>query len=90
MFISAAHKFLEHLRVVKNASVHTIRNYSIDLNEFKHYLESLWHADAKPESLPEKIYFEKPRQQRNSQFDSLFPFKILPKKQSQVILLLLL
>ncbi len=31
-FIPAAYKFLEHLRVVKDASEHTIRNYAIDLN----------------------------------------------------------
>ena len=39
MFIAAAYKFLEQLRVVKNASVHTIRNYTIDLNTFKTFLE---------------------------------------------------
>lgn len=39
MFISGAYKFLEHLSVVKNASTHTIRNYAIDLNDFKSFLE---------------------------------------------------
>lgn len=32
-------KFLEHLKAVKNASEHTIRNYQIDLQLFKNYLE---------------------------------------------------
>lgn len=39
MFVSAAYNFLEQLSVVKNASVHTIRNYTIDLNIFKAFLE---------------------------------------------------
>jgi len=31
---------LEHLALVKNASQHTIRNYAIDLNSFKSFLEN--------------------------------------------------
>ncbi|MCE5319114.1 MAG: site-specific integrase, partial [Parachlamydia sp.] len=30
--------FLEHLRVMRNASEHTIRNYAIDLNTLKEFL----------------------------------------------------
>lgn len=30
--------FLDHLRLVKNASEHTVRNYSIDLNSFRAFL----------------------------------------------------
>ncbi len=37
--IKAAYEFLNYLRVVKNASEHTIRNYSIDLNTLKTFLE---------------------------------------------------
>jgi integrase/recombinase XerC len=40
MFISACYQFVEHLRVIKNASEHTLRNYTIDLNSFKDFLES--------------------------------------------------
>lgn len=40
MFISACYQFIEHLRVIKNASEHTLRNYTIDLNSFKDFLES--------------------------------------------------
>ncbi|MDR3624236.1 MAG: tyrosine recombinase XerC [Chlamydiales bacterium] len=40
MFIQAAYKFLEYLQVVKNGSIHTIRNYAIDLNSLKDYLEA--------------------------------------------------
>lgn len=31
-------QFLEYLRLVKNASIHTLRNYQIDLNYFLHFL----------------------------------------------------
>lgn len=39
MFIKACYQFLEYLKVIRNASEHTIRNYSIDLNELKSFLE---------------------------------------------------
>ncbi len=39
MFEKAVDRFLEHLNVVKNTSEHTVRNYSIDLNTLKSYLE---------------------------------------------------
>jgi integrase/recombinase XerC len=39
MYITACYRFLDHLRVIKHASEHTIRNYAIDLNSFKMYLE---------------------------------------------------
>lgn len=38
-FISACYQFLKHLQAVKNSSEHTIRNYSIDLNTFKNFIE---------------------------------------------------
>lgn len=67
MFIEAAYQFLRHLKVVKNASEHTVRNYSIDLNAFKTYLEEVWLHDKKAEELPPKIqyqgsYEERPRE----------------------------
>lgn len=55
MFISAAYKFLEHLRVVKNASEHTIRNYTIDLNALKMFLEK--EANCSPDDIPDKICY---------------------------------
>lgn len=39
MFIQAAYAFLDHLRSVKNGSEHTIRNYAVDLNDLKTFLE---------------------------------------------------
>lgn len=38
MFEQATDKFLEYLSVVKNTSPHTLRNYAIDLNDFKTHL----------------------------------------------------
>jgi len=38
-FNSCAYKFLHFLRVVKNASEHTIRNYCMDLEDFKSFFE---------------------------------------------------
>lgn len=37
-FSSAKDQFLEHLEIVKHASVHTIRNYSLDLAHFEKFL----------------------------------------------------
>ncbi len=60
MFIAHCYRFLDHLRNIKNASEHTIRNYAIDLNCFKGYLEKeLLHAWPK-EKLPEKIHYDRP------------------------------
>lgn len=56
MFTDAAYKFLEHLKVVKNASIHTIRNYAIDLNSFKNYLERSLFPDVPSSELQQKIH----------------------------------
>ncbi len=40
MFIQFAYQFLEELRVLQRASAHTLRNYAIDLNTFKTFLEN--------------------------------------------------
>lgn len=39
MFTEACHRFLQHLKIIKNASEHTLRNYCIDLNTFKNFIE---------------------------------------------------
>lgn len=56
MFIQAAYAFLDYLRGNKNASVHTIRNYAIDLNALKVYLEQ----DLPPEEQAGKIRHDIP------------------------------
>jgi len=44
--IKTCYEFLHHLAVVKNASPHTIRNYSIDLNTFIEFLQiNLQHEE---------------------------------------------
>lgn len=56
-FIEAAYRFLEHLRVVKNGSEHTVRNYSIDLNALKEHLEAVNLKELAPKDLPSKIEY---------------------------------
>ena len=58
MFIEACYKFIDHLRAVKNASEHTIRNYTIDLNTLKQFIEKDLYPDAKVEDLPDKIFYD--------------------------------
>ena len=60
MFILASYRFLEFLKIAKNASEHTIRSYAIDLNSFKSYLEYAWLGDINPEKLPERFRIEIP------------------------------
>lgn len=38
MYIKSCIEFLEYLKISKNSSPHTLRNYSIDLNDFKTFL----------------------------------------------------
>lgn len=80
MFIQACYQFLEHIKVIKNGSEHTIRNYAIDLNTFKSYLEQTWHPKAKPEELSEKISHLEPYSSRSTQFDSLLPLEQIDRK----------
>ncbi|MDF2549642.1 MAG: xerC [Chlamydiales bacterium] len=58
MFIEAAYQFLRHLKVIKDASEHTIRNYSIDLNSLKTYLEETWLQEVPIEERPPKIQYQ--------------------------------
>lgn len=71
-FVPAAYRFLEYLKVIKNASEHTIRNYSIDLNTFKSYLENFLLKNQDAEQLPSKISHQKSYADRNhTEFDGL-------------------
>jgi integrase/recombinase XerC len=55
MLIKTALQFLEHLRIVKDASEHTLRNYAIDLNTFKEYYEQhiIKNSDSTPKITPQ-------------------------------------
>lgn len=68
MFIAVAHAFLAHLRAAKNASEHTIRNYAIDLNSLKTYLEEVFELDS--DSRPAKIHHEQAYSERNHAHES--------------------
>lgn len=81
MFIPTAYSFLEHLRVIKDASEHTIRNYAIDLNAFKSYLEKELLTSHKPEDLPEKICYYSSYQDRWKGKDAVIPLASLTKQQ---------
>lgn len=80
MFLPTAYKFLEHLHIVKNASIHTIRNYSIDLNELKSYLQKEWHPTQDPVSFPEKIDYISVLQKQTLDKDSFFALEQIDKK----------
>jgi integrase/recombinase XerC len=80
MFIETCYRFLEHLNVVKNASEHTIRNYSIDFNAFKNFLEKEWLVDTKPEELPEKISYVHAYSHRSVLFDHQLPLSKIDRK----------
>jgi integrase/recombinase XerC len=56
----ASYKFLTYLRVIKHASKHTIRNYAIDLNTLKDYLESLLLDQGLIEKPSTKIHHSTP------------------------------
>lgn len=57
MYIKTAYQFLQHLQVTKDASGHTIRNYAIDLNGLKDFLE-VHVLKLEPEQRPPKIQYD--------------------------------
>lgn len=79
MFIFATYKFLEHIKVIKNASIHTIRNYSIDLNALKNYMED--KVVNLEESIEiEKIRYDQSYDQRQKSHDNCLTFEKLDKR----------
>jgi integrase/recombinase XerC len=80
MYIEICYRFLEELRVVKNASEHTIRNYSIDLNSLKNYLEKEHLTQCKPKELPEKIRHSERYPDRNKGNDHLLSLENIQRK----------
>ncbi|MEZ5315014.1 MAG: tyrosine recombinase XerC [Chlamydiales bacterium] len=65
--IEIAYRFLHYLRTMKNASEHTVRNYAIDLNSLKNFLE----RDLLPEKRSQKIDFNRNEYERNAQNEPL-------------------
>ena len=80
MFIPTAYRFLEHLKAVKNSSEHTIRNYSIDLNSFKSYLEKERYPDFTEEQFPEKIQYQKGYSERQMNDDGHLALETIDRK----------
>ena len=80
-YIEACYKFIHELWVAKNASEHTIRNYSIDLDSLKEYLENEWLPSFDQEKLPEKIKYNQSYQNRNTSKDELIPLQKIERRQ---------
>ena len=55
MLVPAAYKFLNHLKTAKNASEHTLRNYCVDINALKLFIEREHYGHTKAEDLPTKV-----------------------------------
>ncbi len=80
MFILVANKFLEHLRVIKNASEHTVRNYAIDLNAFLGHLIREWQPEAKDDEIPTKIDYKVQQPEHSCSFDEKLPIARIDRK----------
>lgn len=80
MFISACYQFLDHLKVAKHASEHTVRNYAIDLNALKNFLEKENFQDKKPEELPSKILHDQSYDTRWKGNDELIDLTSIDRK----------
>ena len=78
MFIEAAYQYLSHLKAAKNASEHTVRNYAIDLNSLKLFLEK--DLKLEPQSLPPKIDHATPYSGRMTQYDSVLSLDKIDRK----------
>ncbi len=77
--IRSAYKFLEHLQVIKQASLHTIRNYAIDLNCLKNFIEEeLLGLPA--EDKAEKISHHASYEERNKKNDALLHLNLVDRK----------
>lgn len=79
-FIKSCYDFLEHIKVVKNASEHTIRNYAIDLNSLKDYIENEELKIMKPEDLPDKIRYNQSYSERFTGKDSIINLSMINRK----------
>ena len=79
-FPKAAYQFLRHLKLVKQSSIHTLRNYSIDLNTFLTFLIKEWHPELLPKEHPEKIHYNTSFQERNPEKDALLLLSPIDRK----------
>jgi integrase/recombinase XerC len=80
VFIPACYQFIKHLKVTKNASEHTVRNYAIDLNALKTYLEKEWLSTQRADELPDKIHYDRAYEERWTGKDDLLPIQNIDRK----------
>lgn len=73
MFIRAAYRFLDHLRYIKKSSEHTIRNYAIDLNSLKSFLEE--SASLDPTEC-DKIQYQASQTENSIESSTTLPEKL--------------
>ena len=85
-FIEAAYRFLEHLKVIKNSSEHTVRNYSIDLNALKEHLEATDLKELEARDLPSKIEYMGSYQHRIKNKDHLLPLHDIGRRHIRSLL----
>jgi integrase/recombinase XerC len=88
MFVEAAYAFLRQLRSVRNASEHTVRNYAIDLNDLKNFLEE-HHLKLKEEERAEKIRYDQPHEARELLLDGRIDLRSIDRTQLRRFILLL-
>ncbi|BBI18341.1 tyrosine recombinase XerC [Neochlamydia sp. S13] len=79
MFISTAQKFLKHLRTIRNASEHTVRNYAIDLNAFKIYIETHHLPPKASQEVTPKIHHNMV-DKYSTAYDALIPLSMIDRK----------
>lgn len=80
MLLPAFYRFFDYLKVIKNASEHTLRNYAIDLNYFKNYLENVFLKEMKPEDLAEKVKILADIRKRDTSRDHLLSLIAIDRK----------
>lgn len=77
--IKEAYQFLDYLRSIKNASEHTVRNYTIDLNALKLFIEKNV-LQLPPEELSEKIAYDRSIDERETLFDERLSLALIDRK----------
>lgn len=77
--IKAAYQFLEYLRGVKNASEHTVRNYAIDLNSLKDFIEQK-ELRRPLKQLSEKIHYGQNYEERPKEHDHQLLLPLIDRK----------
>ncbi len=74
-WIEAAYRYLEYLAYVRQFSPHTLRNYTIDLNSLKTFLEERLGLEERGA----KIHLHLPFEERNLELDAPLTFALLNK-----------